>query len=300
MKAHKCTALAAEQLAVGHRSFTCATPREVVGMAEAGLGDDLLLANEVRRPATARRDGCAADARVTVAVDSTRRSTPRPPAGIREVLIDVNVGLPRCGCDPDDAGRLADLARATGLEVRGVMGYEGHLMIVDDRADRTAQVEECMAKLLQAAHDDVGGDIVSAGGTGTYDLHRWVTEIQAGSYALMDTVLRASSACPSARRCRCGTVISVSAEVGGRRRGPQGARHGPRQPVDRRRDGLVLLRRARHVRAGASSSLRSLRVGDRVKVLPAHVDPTMALHERVHSCDGDDVVDTWPIDLRGW
>ena len=45
-----------------------------------------------------------------------------------EVLIDVNVGLPRCGCQPDEAGRLADRARAAGLTVRGVMGYEGHIV----------------------------------------------------------------------------------------------------------------------------------------------------------------------------
>ena len=47
VKAHKCTSLAAQQRVHGHRSFTCATPREVIGMANAGLGDDLLLANEV-------------------------------------------------------------------------------------------------------------------------------------------------------------------------------------------------------------------------------------------------------------
>src|SRR6202022_983394 len=47
IKAHKTTALAARQAAAGHRSFTCATIREMEGMAAAGLGDDLLLANEV-------------------------------------------------------------------------------------------------------------------------------------------------------------------------------------------------------------------------------------------------------------
>ena len=41
-------------------------------------------------------------------------------------------------------------------------------------------------------------------------------------------------------------------------------------------------------------------VGDRVRVWPAHVDPTVAYHERFHLVDGDDVVDEWPIDLRGW
>src|SRR5262249_19306920 len=106
--------------------------------------------------------------------------------GVREVLIDVNVGLPRCGCAPEDAGRLADRARKRGLGVRGVMGYEGHLMMVADRAEQAKKVDEAMA-LLARAHEDGGGDVMSSGGTGTYDLHRLATEIQAGSYALMDT-----------------------------------------------------------------------------------------------------------------
>src|SRR5438045_5074368 len=69
VKAHKCTALARLQAGAGHRAFTCATIREVEGMAAAGLGEDLLLANEV---ADARRLGplVASGARVTVAVDS--------------------------------------------------------------------------------------------------------------------------------------------------------------------------------------------------------------------------------------
>jgi D-serine deaminase-like pyridoxal phosphate-dependent protein len=41
-------------------------------------------------------------------------------------------------------------------------------------------------------------------------------------------------------------------------------------------------------------------VGDRVRVWPAHVDPTVAYHERLHLADGDDVVERWPVDLRGW
>ena len=47
VKAHKCTGLARRQAEAGHSSFTCATIRECEGMAAAGLGDDLLLANEV-------------------------------------------------------------------------------------------------------------------------------------------------------------------------------------------------------------------------------------------------------------
>jgi len=131
VKAWKCTELARRLHADGHTGFCCATPREIEGMAAAGLGDDLLLANQVlgrsaeRIGALAQRDGT----RVTVAIDSTETIDAAAAAGIREVLVDVNVGMPRCGCDPDDAGRLADQARANHLEVRGVMGYEGHLMM---------------------------------------------------------------------------------------------------------------------------------------------------------------------------
>ena len=109
IKAHKTTALAARQVAQGHTGLTCATIREMEGLAAAGLGDDLLLANEV---ADATRLGALAEtgARVTLAIDSEATIAAAVAGGVREVLIDVNVGLPRCGCPPEDAGRLADLA----------------------------------------------------------------------------------------------------------------------------------------------------------------------------------------------
>jgi D-serine deaminase-like pyridoxal phosphate-dependent protein len=103
VKAHKCTGLARRQAAAGHSAFTCATIRECEGMAAAGLGDDLLLANEVL---DAGRLGAlaAAGARITLAVDSEQTIAAAADGGVREVLIDVNVGLPRCGCAPEDAG----------------------------------------------------------------------------------------------------------------------------------------------------------------------------------------------------
>ncbi|MGA1764379.1 MAG: hypothetical protein ACO4A3_06830 [Ilumatobacteraceae bacterium] len=41
-------------------------------------------------------------------------------------------------------------------------------------------------------------------------------------------------------------------------------------------------------------------VGTRVRVIPAHVDPTMAMHDSFYLVRGDDVLDRLPIDLRGW
>src|SRR5688572_15383392 len=146
VKAFKSTALAHELAVAGHEGFCCATVREMAGMAAAGLGTDLLLANETLDVRRLQALTTASDARFTVAVDSEATIEAARKGGVTEVVIDVNVGLPRCGCRPDDAGRLADLARSSGLGVRGVMGYEGHLMTVGE--DQAGKVEEAMARLL--------------------------------------------------------------------------------------------------------------------------------------------------------
>lgn len=292
VKAHKCTELARRQAATGHRTFCCATVREMIGMAAAGLGDDLLLANETLQPE--RLAGL--EARITVAVDSDATVAAAAAAGgaVREVLIDVNVGLPRCGCDPGDAGRLADLARRHGLTVRGVMGYEGHAVGMDDRAVRTQLCEQAMALLL-AAHRDVGGDVISAGGTGTYDINTWANEIQAGSYALMDTAYGKLGLPFQQALWVWSTVISVSpayavADCGLKSLGMD---HGNPTITG----GAVWFCSDEHTTFGPEQPLR---VGDRIRVAPAHVDPTVAYHERMYLVAGDEVVDTWPVDLRGW
>lgn len=290
VKAHKCTALAARQAALGHVGFCCATIREMEGMAAAGFGEDLLLANEVL---DARRLG-ALDARVTVAVDSEETIDAAVKGGVRECLIDVNVGLPRCGCAPDRAGPLADLARRRGLGVRGVMGYEGHVVGVADRAQREARCAESMA-LLAAAHADVGGEIVSAGGTGTYDCNAVATEIQAGSYALMDTAYAKLGLPFEQAFWVLSTVISVAdayavADCGLKSLGMD---HGNPDVAGAR----VWFCSDEHLTLAPEAPLRP---GTRIRVTPAHVDPTIAYHERLHLVDGDDVVETWAVDLRGW
>jgi D-serine deaminase-like pyridoxal phosphate-dependent protein len=302
IKAHKSTALARRQAQAGHDAFTCATIREVEGMARAGLGADLLLANEVL---DMRRLGVLVEqgARVTVAVDSQAVVEAAVAGGVREVVVDVNVGLPRCGCAPEDAGRLADLARSRGLEVRGVMGYEGHAMVIADLDERRKVVEECMTKLV-AAHRDVGGDIVSAGGTGTYAVNTWANEIQAGSYALMDTAYGALPDLPFGQALTVlATVISTTPPAGGIPGWAVadvglkslGMDHGnPTVP-----GGAVWFCSDEHT-TWQPDDFDSVHVGDRVRVLPAHVDPTVALHERMYVVDGDTVIDEWPVDLRGW
>jgi D-threonine aldolase len=299
VKAFKSTALAARLAEVGHTGFCCATVREMEGMARAGLGDDLLLANEVL---DTRRLGAlveSGEARVTVAVDSRATIDAAAAAGIREVLIDVNVGLPRCGCEPEAAGDLAAAARHRGLSVRGVMGYEGHLVGLDDRAEREAGVAVSMQALLEA-HRQVGGEVVSGGGTGTWDINHSITELQAGSYLLMDTAYAKLDLPFRQALSLRATVVSVNGRTGyavadaGLK--ALGMDHG--NPAIEGHS--VWFCSDEHITFAPKDSRPLPRVGDRVTIVPAHVDPTVAYHEEYHVIRDGEVVDSWPIDLRGW
>lgn len=297
VKAFKSTDLARRLADSGHTAFCCATVREAVGMAEAGLGDDLLLANESltleRLTPFVESDA----ARVTVAVDSVETIEAAARARLREVLIDVNVGMPRCGCEPEEAGRLADLARSKGLEVRGVMGYEGHLMR-EPTATKAEMVEQSM-RLLLDAHAAVGGDVVSGGGSGTWDLNTWVTELQAGSYCLMDSEYTPHATGFENALFALATVISVSPQGWGVLDAGLkafGMDHGDPTVLE---VGRCWFTSDEHITFGIAKDA-TVSVGDKARVLPAHVDPTVALHERLHVVEGDEVVDTWQVDLRGW
>jgi D-serine deaminase-like pyridoxal phosphate-dependent protein len=291
VKAHKCTSLARRQAAAGHPGFTCATIREVEGMAAAGLGDDLLLANEV---VDATRLG-RVQGRVTLAVDSEQTIEAAARGGVKEVLIDVNVGLPRCGCAPEQAGTLAEKARANGLVVRGVMGYEGHAVGREDRSLREELTVAAM-KLLLKAHSDVGGELISAGGTGTYDINTWANEIQAGSYALMDTAYAKLDLPFRQALSVLATVISTSSSgyaVANCGLKALAMDHGKPEIAG----ATVMIVSDEHITFVPDEPVA---VGDRVRVMPAHVDPTVAYHERMHLVAEGEVLESWPVDLRGW
>ena len=309
VKAHKSTAIAKRQRAHGHELFCAATIREVEGMAGAGLGEDLLLANEVL-DASRLGEVARSGARVTVAVDSEETIEAARRGGVPEVLIDVNVGLPRCGCRPEDAGGLAERARRLGLRVRGVMGYEGHVVGNSDREGRERGCAESMQKLM-LAHSEVGGELISAGGTGTYDCNSWATEIQAGSYALMDSAYAKLELPFLQAFYLLSTVISVSEKYAVSDAGlkSMGMDHGnPEIPGAR-----VLFCSDEHVTfvpGGTEGDVlasaiewacsATIRVGDRVRLIPAHVDPTIAYHERLFVVEDERIVDEWAVDLRGW
>ena len=139
---------------------------------------------------------------------------------------------------------------------------------------------------------------MSGGGTGTWDLNTWCTEIQAGSYTLMDTQYDELETPFEKALSVLATVISVSskgwiiADCGLKALGMD---HG-NPSWD---EGDVFFCSDEHITL-MPRELSDWKVGDRVRIWPAHVDPTVARHEQFWMVEGDSIRDRWPIDLRHW
>ncbi len=316
-KAHKTPAIAKRQLAAGSCSgLTCATVGEAEVVVDDGLTDDVLIANQVVGPGKAVRVAeLAKRCDMKVAVDSefglNDLAQAAQAAGVDiGVLVDVNVGLPRCGIAPGvPALELAKVIDSTdGISLRGMMGYEGHVVGIEDRAEREPRATKAMGRLLESVQmvREAGllCEIVSAGGTGTYDITggmEGITEIQAGSYALMDTAYAKLDIPFEKAFSVLGTVLSrprpdqCAADCGHKATTQD---HG--NPDVKGIDGATVMFLSDEHATIALPPDSTIAVGDAIELWPSHIDPTINLHDVMYAVDGDDVVDVWPIAARGY
>ena len=314
-KAHKTPEIARRQLAGGScTGVTCATVVEAEIVS--AFCDGMLLANEVvTADKCARVAALARTVRVVAAVDSTEGlealSRAANGAGVTiGVLVDLNVGQGRCGVEPGEAAlTLArQAARSKGIALRGVMGYEGHLQPIRDRSERESRTRQAMQGLVSTARQiraaGLPCDIVSAGGTGTHDISgqmEGITEIQAGSYALMDTdyagvgvpfepafwLLGTVVSRPTRERCvaDCGHKSTTKDHGNPLVRGIPGA--------------TVTSLNDEHATIALPPDSR-IEIGERIELLPSHTDPTINLHDVFYVVDNDRVIDIWSIAARGY
>jgi D-serine deaminase-like pyridoxal phosphate-dependent protein len=278
-------------------------------MVAAGI-DDLVVANEVVDPSKIARLVALADrASVAVAVDDPAPIATLSAAATRvgatiDVLIDVDILLHRCGvASAADAVRLAEtIGRTRGVRLRGIMGYEGRVRRTDeDRVEKVAHAYATLAEVRQALLDagfPVG--VVSAAGTST--IHEaladpWITEIQAGVYALMEPS-RLDPDMPFACAVTIrGTVISrhpgrIVLDVGRR---VVGMEYGPPVPI-----GFEATRIAisdEHATIEMADPLPAL--GSQVDLAPGQIRTTFNLHDHVWVSRGGHLIDRWPISARG-
>jgi D-serine deaminase-like pyridoxal phosphate-dependent protein len=315
-KTHKCPEIARRQLQAGAIGITCAKLGEAEALVEAGV-EDILIANEIVGAIKTRRLATLAHrANLMVAVDNAANVAELSEAcqarnSSLRVLVEIDVGMGRCGVQrSEEALRLAQrVLDAPALRFTGLMGYEGHLVMVPDAEERRTRVREAMVPLLEAEdlleRNGIAPEIVSGGGTGTYDMtgtSEPMTEIQAGSYILMDTtyqrirpefhpaltLLSTVVSRPNAERIVTDAGMKVITREFG-------------WPQVIEPEGLVVqgLSEEHGKLLAEDPTSVDLAPGDRVRLIPSHCCTTMNLHDCLYVIREGKLVDVWPIAARG-
>ena len=314
-KTPKCAEVARMQLEAGAIGITCAKLGEAEALVDAGVAPSILIANQIVGAPKLRR--LLALARrvpeLLVAVDD-----PRQVDAFDEVLgesgvalgavIEVDVGMHRCGTDaPEQTVALARRLRASRVAYRGIMGYEGHAVLVPEADKRKALAEEAMARLAQhhsaLAQAGLEPEIVSAGGTGTYDLTGVapiVTELQVGSYVFMDGAYRKVRSEFECALTLMTTVIHRRGRLLITDAGMKALSHdfGMPEGADLPLRYLALSEEHGHVLLDEDAELEA-EPGAQIEILPSHGDTTINLHESYHVLRDEGVESVWPIVARG-
>jgi D-serine deaminase-like pyridoxal phosphate-dependent protein len=313
VKGHRSASIGAREVAGGALGLTCAKLGEAELMAAAGVRD-LLIANAVVGPRKLERLvelGRHADPIATVDHRDQLRPLAATFAEARlrvRIVIEVDIGLGRAGTQPgDEALALArEAVSLEGVELVGLMGYEGHLLTISNRAEKESRVHEALEllvttkQLLQA--DGIPCPIVSCSGSGSFQiarLHAGVTEVQAGGAILMDVFYR--DECGVAGLDDALTLVTTvvgrpSAERAILDAGRKALNVEIAMPRVRGRPGLEFERMsAEHGQLRLGPDAAPLAIGDRLEVVPGYADLTVALHDRFYGFRAGHLVEVLPI-----
>lgn len=314
IKVHKSLELSRLQIEAGAIGVACATAWEAVTMAEGGIADVLIANQVVQRDKVALVAELAREHRITVVVDDPRNVTQLSKAAVKagaelKLLIELDVGMGRCGVrKKEDTLPVAELiAQLPRVTLCGLQGYEGHCMLEPDVAKRTADTHSANELLVEAADHllDHGHpcEVVSAGGTGTYFLtgaHPRITEVQAGSYVLMDRFH--ADLVPGGFETAMtvlGTVISrqgntIVLDSGRKSVGIDFVT----PPLAAYPDGSVRYYAEEHCLVDFPGT-PPLDIGDTAEILSGYGPTTVNLYDVFHVVEDDVVTAIWPVSPRG-
>jgi D-serine deaminase-like pyridoxal phosphate-dependent protein len=324
-KTHKCSTLAKMQIANGAVGVCVAKVSEAEALVEAGISGVLITGPVAGRGKVNRLVSLLGRAPFLMAVVDHPATVELLESRLTEknrqldVLLDIDVGHRRTGVAPGKAMDLTEKVLASShLRLRGIQAYAGHVQHVPRYEDRKSASREALKKAaavfrqLQAREESC--TVFSASGTGTARIDLAVTELtelQAGSYALMDAEYLAIESADGSDAADYHPALTMLTTVVS---GP----HGRQVTVDA---GLKALYRdggrprvlnpeydklqfdwfgdeyGKLTAPGRTALLPEL--GMVLELVVSHCDPTVNLFDRLHIIRGSKVVDVWPIDLRG-
>jgi D-serine deaminase-like pyridoxal phosphate-dependent protein len=297
-KAHKCVEIAQRQIASGACGISVATVAEAELMAKHGI-PGILLTSPLADPAKIAR---IAETGAMAVVDHVKQvewyaATARP----LDLLIDLDVGDHRTGAS--FAAQALEIARAIGktrrLRLRGLQAYSVSGSHGADLSTRR-HISESAFQTAAEIRDLLAGEgwpieILTGGSTGTWDVDLAipdVTELQCGSYVMMDLAYRKLGVDFQPAMTILATVVSANHDSfvtvdAGYKAFATDRGYGP-EPV---------LLNAKYRWGGDEFGFldANLALGDRVEFIAPHCDPTVNLYDRIHVCRGETVEAVWPV-----
>jgi 3-hydroxy-D-aspartate aldolase len=321
-KTHKCAVVALKQVELGAVGVCCQKVSEAEALIYGGVRDVLVTNEIVGKQKLRRLMSLAGSAHIaTCADDPAQVSALNEAAGeagiTLPVHVEVNMGGNRCGVEP---GRPAlDLARRIGdaphLSFAGLQAYHGSAQHLRTWEERQAAIASAVDKAaatrdLLSANGIACGNITGAG-TGTFEFETGsgvYTELQCGSYIFMDAdygrnldrdggATRAFEpslfvwATVMSRPTDDRAIVDAGLKALGMDSGPPTVWDEPAAIYERASD--------EHGRLGISGATNRLRLGDKVKLVPGHCDPTVNLYDWYVGVRGERVEAIWPIVARG-
>ena len=316
-KCHKSPLIAQKVIAAGAIGMTCAKLGEAEVMAAGGV-QDILIANLIVGPhKVARLVKLRQQCDPVVCVDHLDQakafSEAMSEAGLSlRVIIEVDIGLGRVGVAPgaptvEFARQLNDMP---GITLAGIMGYEGHLLCLEDGDDKRQQIHAAL-KILTDTSDQIRAaglpcGLVSCGGTGSFKYSiaaPGITEMQAGGGMFMDAFYR--HCCHVTQWEHALTVVATvvsrpapeRAIIDAGRKTMDGNHHDPL--VVGRDDIRVTALSAEHGALELDPSAQDLRIGDRLELIPGYSDMTCVMHNHFFAFRDDKLEVIWPLEGRG-
>jgi D-serine deaminase-like pyridoxal phosphate-dependent protein len=320
-KSHKCPEIARRQVARGAVGVCCQKASEAEALVRGGIRDVVVVNEIVGAAKLDRLARLARDAKIGVAVDDAGQvleleRAARDAGATLDVLVEVEVGLERCGVEPGPAVvALASLAAdQPHLRFAGLQAYHGRAQHVRGFEARQAAASAAAVKvrdtLALLSASGLRAAIVTGGGTGTFQFDAAsgiYNEVQPGSYVFMDADYgRNLDETGSPARTFAQSLFVLTTVMS--------------HPVPRRAcvdaglkahsvdSGMPLLAGvpgARYTRASDEHGVieldddARLSVGQKIRLVPGHCDPTVNLHDWLVCVRGERVEAVWPVEARG-
>lgn len=310
VKTHKSTEIARLQVNAGAVGLSTATLWEALALAWEGF-NDLFIVNTITQPEKiGLLAALARGRRILVAVDNAGNAAALSEAAVAAgsrigVLIEVDTGMDRAGVDgPQEAFDLAlQIERLPGIALVGLTGYEGHCALEPSAELRHQKQRAAMALFLEAAEllerGGIACPIRSAAGTVTWQATAslaGITEIQAGSYVLMDGL---HTGMVSGFEPALTVVTSVISRPPGRLIVDAGSKSVSDEGTLTWPDLPQLRFDEEHGIFVAPTDGLDLALGASLTMIPGYAPSTVNVYDAYHVAVDGVVTDIWPIFPRG-